>query len=185
MPQERMSLADFKALTGKSTGRGTKETRSKEKEKLGQYLLYGGNPWVTEHKFHPTRKWPLDYAWVDLKIGIEYHGAVFDEGHHSRGVGLTDDAEKAAEAQILGWIVITVTALSVKDGRAFDLIDRAVKARQAEARNYDPEANAKYCRTYYQKRVDAGLCPKCGNVPEIGTVCNDCLMKTKIRFCKR
>lgn len=129
MPAEHMSIDDYKVLIGTKAAAPKRSKRSKEKEKLGQYLMYGGDPWVTEYRFHPMRKWSLDWAWVNLKIGVEYHGGVFGNGHHSRGDGLTDDAEKSAEAQILGWIVIAATPPSVRDGRAFDLINRAVKAR--------------------------------------------------------
>lgn len=49
---------------------------------------------VTEHVFHPFRKWRLDLAWPDRKIGLEIDGGVYAEGRHTRGAGFEGDCEK-------------------------------------------------------------------------------------------
>ena len=132
MKQERMSLADFKVLTGKSTGRGTKETRSKEKETLGRWLLYSEWKWQREYRFDPDRKFRADWCLSELRILVEYEGGVFQQGKsHSNGVDYTDDCEKYAIANILGYIVIRVTAPMVRNGLVFTLIQRAIEAREA------------------------------------------------------
>ena len=61
-------------------------------------------------------------------------GGTFSGGRHSRGRGFEADAEKYAEAAILGWRVLRVTTAMVNDGRALDLIERAMTAQWKELR---------------------------------------------------
>jgi very-short-patch-repair endonuclease len=81
-----------------------------------------------ELKFHPTRKWRFDLAFQDQQLAIEIDGAVFMQGRHSRGVGITKDCEKICEAVILGWRVMRVTTDMVKSGEALNLVERAYRA---------------------------------------------------------
>ena len=62
--------------------------------------------WVTEHKFHPTRKWRFDFCHPVLKIAVEVEGGVFSFGRHTRGSGFLKDMEKYNAAVILGWRVL-------------------------------------------------------------------------------
>ena len=67
-----------------------------------------------EYKFHPIRKWRFDLAWPSLKLAVELHGAVFAAGRHTRGVGISNDAEKMNAAQMIGWNVLVYTSLDLK-----------------------------------------------------------------------
>lgn len=60
---------------------------------------------VTEHRFHSTRRWRFDLAWPDRKVAVEIDGGGWVNGRHSRGGGIEKDAEKFAEATLLGWRV--------------------------------------------------------------------------------
>lgn len=83
--------------------------------------------WIREHKFHPTRRWRFDFAFVELKLAVEVEGGTMGgKGRHSRGTGYEKDCEKYAEAALLGWFVIRVTTRMVQDGRAIALIERAL-----------------------------------------------------------
>lgn len=62
-----------------------------------------------EFKFHPTRMWRLDFAFIDKKIGIEIDGGIWNHGGHVRGVHYTSDCEKVNQAQILGWKILKYT----------------------------------------------------------------------------
>ena len=53
-----------------------------------------------EYRFHPSRRWKLDFAWPYLKVAVEIDG--FGYGHQSI-VGLAVDHEKANAAVLLGW----------------------------------------------------------------------------------
>lgn len=60
---------------------------------------------VKEHKFHPTRKWRFDYAWLyeGLKVAVEIDG--YGYGHQSLGA-VTKQNEKRQAALDLGWQVL-------------------------------------------------------------------------------
>lgn len=81
---------------------------------------------VLEHAFHPIRRWRLDAAWPDKKVGLEVHGAVYAHGHHVRGKGFEDDREKANEAQLLGWKILEYSTGQVRDGMAVLDLKRAL-----------------------------------------------------------
>ena len=58
-----------------------------------------------EFKFHPTRKWRFDLAWVNHRLAVECDG-----GQRSNSTGgkhnSADDYEKINAANILGWKVL-------------------------------------------------------------------------------
>jgi very-short-patch-repair endonuclease len=85
-----------------------------------------GRP-CTEYRFHQTRKWRFDFAYVPQRIAIEVDGGVFVGGRHSRGSGVEDDCEKYAEALVLGWRILRVTPRMVKDGRAVRWTEQLLK----------------------------------------------------------
>lgn len=61
---------------------------------------------VQQHKFHPTRKWRFDFAFIDQKVAVEIQGGSFSQGGHNRGTGQDKDHKKINEAQKLGWMVL-------------------------------------------------------------------------------
>ncbi len=65
-------------------------------------------PYEREYRFHATRKWRLDFAWPDQKIGVELNGGQWIKGGHNTGGGTQRDAEKNNSAQFLGWRVFTL-----------------------------------------------------------------------------
>jgi very-short-patch-repair endonuclease len=73
-----------------------------------------------QFRFHPTRRWTFDFAWLDLKLYCEVEGGIFIRGggRHNRGASFEKDCEKYAEAAILGWRGLRVTTGQVKSGVA-------------------------------------------------------------------
>jgi hypothetical protein len=67
---------------------------------------------VAEYKFHPSRKWRLDYAWPDLRCGVELHGGGY--GRHNTVTGLAGDLEKSNAAVALGWRVLGFSIIAMK-----------------------------------------------------------------------
>lgn len=65
-------------------------------------------PFVTEHQFHPDRKWRFDFAWLEQKVALEVEGGMWTAGRHSRGSGVVKDIEKYNAAVLLGWRVLRV-----------------------------------------------------------------------------
>lgn len=82
---------------------------------------------VSEHRFHSTRRWRLDFAWPSLRLAVEVDGGGFIAGRHSRGTGITKDCEKFAEATALGWRIVRVTPAQVRDGSALRWILAAMQ----------------------------------------------------------
>lgn len=76
--------------------------------------------------FHPTRRWRFDLSWPCRKVAVEIEGGVWVGGRHTRPRGYERDCEKYSEAAILGWRVVRVTPAMVRDGRALDLVRRAL-----------------------------------------------------------
>jgi hypothetical protein len=64
---------------------------------------------VTEHRFHPDRRWRFDFAWPSKLVAVEIHGGLWTGGRHSGGRGQLGDMEKMNAAQMLGWRVLQYT----------------------------------------------------------------------------
>jgi hypothetical protein len=59
-------------------------------------------------------------------VALEYEGGTWRKSRHTSPLGYEGDAVKYSEAAILGWKVLRVTLDMVNDGRAMDLVLRAV-----------------------------------------------------------
>lgn len=71
---------------------------------LSMLFVASGSPYPErEVKFHPTRKWRLDYAWPDVRLAVEIEGGVYTNGRHTRGHGFVKDMEKYNALTELGW----------------------------------------------------------------------------------
>lgn len=81
---------------------------------------------VAEHKFHPTRKWRWDWAWIDHKVALEQQGGVWSGGKHGRGSGIVKDMEKYSNAAALGWRIILVTPSNLAKPDTLTLIRSAL-----------------------------------------------------------
>lgn len=79
----------------------------------------------TEYKFHPDRKWRMDYAWTDCKVALEVEGGVWSGGRHTSARGFLKDVEKYNAAAALGWRVLRTTPGEILRLQTVDLIKRA------------------------------------------------------------
>ena len=95
---ERMTSAAYRA-----------ETAGDRQATLAAYLRQRlGVEVVTEHRFHPVRKWRLDIALPAEKVAVEIHGFGKRGGHagaHHSITGRRRDMRKMREATALGWRV--------------------------------------------------------------------------------
>lgn len=64
---------------------------------------------VKEYKFHPTRKWRIDYYIPEYSIAIEVEGGAFTQGRHTRGAGFIADMEKYNTMTCMGIRLIRTT----------------------------------------------------------------------------
>ena len=104
-----------------------KRRRMSPTEELEFQMKSAGVPaWTSEHRFHDTRRWRLDYAWPDRLLAVEVHGGTWTGGRHTRGGGFTRDREKMNEAALLGWRVLEVTTDHVRSGQALSWVEQAI-----------------------------------------------------------
>lgn len=82
---------------------------------------------VPEYRFHETRKWRFDWAFVSYRIALELEGGAWSRGRHVRGRGFVEDMSKYNEAQIAGWRVLRITPQQFNDGTGLELVMRAVE----------------------------------------------------------
>lgn len=64
---------------------------------------------MLEHKFHPDRRWRIDYAWPEQKLAVEREGGVWTRGRHTRPMGFIKDLEKYNNLTMLGWRLLRFT----------------------------------------------------------------------------
>lgn len=116
----KWTAKDVEKLTGKRTSKPKKTTVKVKKTPKGlkhimSVLDANGIKYVTEHRFHPVRKWRFDIAIIDKKIAVEYEGLMSSKSRHTTITGYVKDCEKYNNAQILGWCVFRYTAMNYKD----------------------------------------------------------------------
>ena len=89
--------------------------------------------WETEYRFHPKRRWRIDFAWPEQRVALEVQGGIhMAKSGHNTAAGITRDCEKANEAVVLGWKVLSVTADQIRDGSAIDWLRRLMFEQGAE-----------------------------------------------------
>ena len=58
------------------------------------------------HKFHPTRRWKIDYAWPDVRLAVEIEGGIWSKSRHAIGQGFVNDIEKYNAVVEAGWALL-------------------------------------------------------------------------------
>ena len=76
-----------------------------------------------EVRFHPKRKWLMDFANADKKLAIEVQGGLWVGGAHTTGRGVTRDIEKMNEAVRLGWMILYATKETIESGECLALVE--------------------------------------------------------------
>ena len=103
-------------LVEKANKRTEKPSKEKTwiKTQLWAWSKEKGIDLTEEHVFADGRKFRFDWAFLDLKIAIEYEGLFSEKSGHTTVTGYTENTDKYNLAQLLGWVVIRVTALNYK-----------------------------------------------------------------------
>lgn len=103
---------------------------------------------IFQHRFHATRKWRVDFAYMDRRIAIEIEGVGRIRSDKATGVkyhekccptcgqkppsahrtvqGYENDVEKYNELRIGGWLHLQFTTPMVNDGRAIAVLERVL-----------------------------------------------------------
>jgi hypothetical protein len=82
---------------------------------------------LTEHRFHSTRRWRFDYAWIEYRVALEVEGGVWIGGRHTTGAGFVKDMEKYNEAACMGWRIIRCQPKQLCKLETIDTIRRALQ----------------------------------------------------------
>ena len=82
---------------------------------------------IREYKFHPTRKWRLDFYW-ESGWAVEIQGGGWVKGGHNRNpLSMWKDYEKYNAAQEMGIKVLLYTGDQIKNGVAVEQVARILK----------------------------------------------------------
>jgi very-short-patch-repair endonuclease len=82
-----------------------------------------------EFYFSVDRLFRLDYAYPELKIGIEVDGGTWSKKRsgHSSGTGLARDREKSTLLATLGWLLIRVTPQELMTLKTIETIKKIIE----------------------------------------------------------
>lgn len=97
-----------------------------EETLLYQVMVVGLPEPVREYRFHPTRRWRFDFAWMEVKLAVEVDGGAYAQGRHTRGKGFENDCTKINTAVLMGWRVLRYTPGMINRGEAVADIERAL-----------------------------------------------------------
>jgi very-short-patch-repair endonuclease len=89
---------------------------------------------VPEFRFAPPRRWRIDWAWPDQRVGLEVDGGVWVGGRHTRGAGWLQDTEKLNAAAALGWRMLRCTPQQLASGAILEALTEALGVRPTEER---------------------------------------------------
>jgi very-short-patch-repair endonuclease len=65
--------------------------------------------WEPEYRFHPKRKFKLDYGNPKRKLAVEIEGGVWTGGRHIHPSGFLKDVEKYNILASMGWLLFRCT----------------------------------------------------------------------------
>lgn len=68
-----------------------------------------------EFQFHPGRKYRFDWAFLEIKVAIEYEGIHSAKSGHTTVDGYNKDTEKYNYAVEFGWEVLRYTASTINN----------------------------------------------------------------------
>lgn len=83
---------------------------------MGVWQQLEGPELVREHRFHATRRWRFDFAYLQGRIAFEIQGGIYSpQSGHRSFEGVQRDYEKINAAQLLGWQVFQLTSGDLKN----------------------------------------------------------------------
>ena len=80
-----------------------------------------------EYRFHPSRRWRFDFAFLEQKLAVEVEGGTWIQGRHNRGSSIVADLQKYNSAVQLGWRVLRYTTDQVMSGEAIQQVREILK----------------------------------------------------------
>jgi very-short-patch-repair endonuclease len=88
----------------------------------------GLNGFKQNFRFHLTRKFEIDLAWPDHKVGVEIDGGIFNGKAHGSVMGILRDMEKHNLLLVSGWRVLRYTPTQVRNGEALEGLKQLLRS---------------------------------------------------------
>lgn len=85
------------------------------------WRVLNGPKLIPEYRFHPTRKWRIDW-WHESGVAIEVEGSVWTKGRHTRGSGFLADMEKYNALAERGILLFRIPAHDITAKWLFPII---------------------------------------------------------------
>jgi very-short-patch-repair endonuclease len=86
---------------------------------------------IAEYKFHPVRRWRLDYAFPEVKLAIELEGGCWIGGRHTSGMGFVKDMQKYNALTEMGWYLLRYEPKKI-DYEQIQRVYKMLKEKYAE-----------------------------------------------------
>ena len=129
---QRMSVAEYRALTGQAKQGAVKVAQLSPLEELFLRQVRGCDVPEPESqwRFLHNRRFRFDFAWPDAKLALEIQGGYYSNGRHNRDP--IADAKKANIAGLHGWTVIFAKSDEVRNGTALMWVREALTPEPAQ-----------------------------------------------------
>lgn len=130
MSAARWTSAELKAYQSAELDRKIKRRGKVKVKKIDLFplacLKMGLPEPVKEYRFHPGRKWRIDYYFDanGRKVGVEVEGGIWTGGRHTRGAGFAGDMEKYNAAAGMGITILRVTPSDLLKPQTFEMIKK-------------------------------------------------------------
>lgn len=98
---------------------------------LAAQMDYARLTYVSEYRFDPVRRWRLDFAFPELRLGIEVEGGIWTQGRHTRGTGYEKDLEKYNALTLAGWRLLRFSGKAIRSGEALRVVLNALERKEA------------------------------------------------------
>lgn len=84
---------------------------------------------VPEYRFHPVRKWRIDYLFEanGRRVALEVEGGIWTQGRHTRGSGFKKDMEKYNAISAAGIILLRVVPGELMSRRTIELVKQTLQ----------------------------------------------------------
>lgn len=131
MSVARWTSKEYATYNAKSVKKKVKAKKVTRIDLFPDVCVKFGLPRPTpEYKFHPARKWRIDYYFEanGRKVGLEVEGGIWTGGRHIRGAGFSGDMEKYNAAGARGITIFRVAPSNLLKTETFDLVKKTLYA---------------------------------------------------------
>ena len=133
MSTARWTSDQLKAFRGRKIDAAAKRRpKVKRSDKVDPFVqvcaVFGLPEPKREYKFHPTRKWRIDYLFEanGRRVALEVEGGVWRGGRHTNPAGFLGDMEKYNAMSEAGIVLLRTTPKDLLTNRTFELIKKTL-----------------------------------------------------------